>query len=665
MHFTSRPFVAAARAVLVAALTAPLVAAAAPEARVIVAFKPDAAALRGEVRPLAVRGAVPLPRASVLQTRADRLAAQAGEPLIAGRALTERWQVVRGRGPDSAALAARLAAHPDVAWAVPDQRRRAFTAPNDPLFAASDTRARGPAVGQWYLRAPDSTLRSAANVEAAWARRPEAGAGIVIAVIDTGVRPDHPDLQGRLLPGIDTIDDLTTANDGDGPDGDASDPGDWITSAEDRSGPLAGCGASSSSWHGTQVSTIAGASTNDTVGMAGAAWGARILPVRVLGKCGGYDSDIIAGMLWAAGLESVAGIVNAHPARVLNLSLGGGGTCNDAYRDAVARINAAGAVVVAAAGNDAGRAVGTPANCPGVIGVGGLRHAGTKVGFSDLGPEVAISAPGGNCVFDPDPNICTYPIVGGTDTGAQRPESSTWTDSIDYGVGTSFASPIVAGVTALMLSGRPALTAAEVKTALQASARPFPQDGASNLPLSADPVPVCRAPDGSDQVQCYCLTGLCGAGMLDGDAAVAASDAAFPRVAVLTASPTAGTTVQIDASGSLVAVGRSVRSYAWSITAGGGIVSGFSAGASSAAASLTPSGAGTFTVQVLITDDLGGTSVGTTTVTVAAANSGGSGGSGGSGSGGSGGGAMGAGWLAALALAALGLRAGPGGRPRR
>lgn len=639
-------------------LAAPLLALAAPEARVIVAFKPEAAVLRGEARPLsAARGAETAASRSLrLQRRADALSFQAGSPLAAGRALTERWQVMRASGIDSAALAARLATHPDVAWAVPDQRRRALMAPNDPLFPASDTRPRGPAVGQWYLRAPDSTLRSAANVEAAWARRPEAGAGIVIAVIDTGVRPDHPDLQGRLLPGIDTIGDVVTANDGDGPDGDASDPGDWITSAEDRSGPLAGCGVSSSSWHGTQVSTIAGALTNDGAGMAGTAWGARILPVRVLGKCGGYDSDIIAGMLWAAGLEPVADLTNANPARVLNLSLGGGGSCSEAYREAVARINAAGAVVVAAAGNGAGRSVGVPANCPGVIGVGGLRHAGSKVGFSDLGPEVTISAPGGNCVFDPDPNVCTYPIVGGTDTGAQRPESSTWTDSIDYGVGTSFASPIVAGVTALMLSGRPALTAAEVKSALQVSARPFPQDGATNLPLSAEPVPLCRAPDGSEQVQCYCQVGLCGAGMLDAAAAVSASDGAFPRIAVLTASPTAGSTVQLDASASLAALGRSVRSYAWTITAGGGIVSGFSAGADTAAASLTPTGAGSFTVQVQVTDDQGGTSFGTTTVTVAASASGGGGGGGSAGSGGSGGGAMGAGWLALLALAAWALR---------
>lgn len=636
-------------------LAAPLLALAAPEARVIVAFKPEAAVLRGEAKPLSAARASEsaASRSLRLQRRADALSSQAGSPLAAGRALSERWQVMRASGIDSTVLAARLAAHPDVAWAVPDQRRRAYTAPNDPLYAASDSRPRGPAVGQWYLRAPDSTLRSAANVEAAWARRPEAGAGIVIAILDTGVRPDHPDLQGRLLPGIDTIDDLPTANDGDGADGDASDPGDWITSAEDASGPLAGCGVSSSSWHGTQVSTIAGALTNDGAGMAGTAWGARILPVRVLGKCGGYDSDIIAGMLWAAGLETVAGIANGNPARVLNLSLGGGGSCSQAYRDVVARINAAGAVVVAAAGNDAGRAVGSPANCPGVIGVGGLRHAGTKVGFSDLGPEVTISAPGGNCVFDPDPNVCTYPIVGGSNTGAQRPESSTWTDSIDYGVGTSFASPIVAGVTALMLSGRPALTAAEVKSALQVSARPFPQDGASNLPLSADPVPLCRAPNGSEQVQCYCQVGLCGAGMLDADAAVAASDGAFPRIVVLTAAPTAGATVQLDASGSLVAQGRTVRSYAWTITAGGGIVSGFSAGASAAAASLTPTGAGSFTVQVQVTDDLGGTSFGSTTVTVAAS---GSGGGGGGGSGGSGGGAMGAGWLALLALAAFALR---------
>lgn len=639
------------RTLVAAALAAPLMLLAAPQARVIVAFKPEAAVLRGEAQALSSESAAR--RAVRLQRRADALTPQAGRALTAGRAVAGRWQVMQAEGLDSAALAARLAAHPDVAWAVPDRRRRALALPNDPLYAAvTSGRPQGPDAGQWYLRAPDASVRSAANVEAAWDRA--TGSGVVVAIIDTGVRPEHPDLLGRLLPGIDTIDEIATANDGDGPDGDASDPGDWVTAGEARSGALAGCTTGNSSWHGTQVATIAGASTNDSLGMAGTAHGARILPVRVLGKCGGYDSDIIAGMLWAAGLEPVAGIVNAHPARVLNMSLGGSGVCEASYVAAVQRINAAGAVVVAAAGNDAGQAVGTPANCPGVIGVGGLRHAGTKVGFSDLGPEIALSAPGGNCVFDNDLQPCTYPILAGSNSGTQQPGLSVWTDSTDYGVGTSFSSPIVAGAAALVLSRRPQLTPAEVRAVLQSTVRPFPTDGATNLPLDDAPVPVCRPPDGSEQLQCYCTSALCGTGMLDAAAAVLGSEKAFARIVQQTAVAQAGAELMFDAGGSLAALGRTVTGYAWRVTDGGGIVNGFLTAANVPQVSVLPSAAGSFTLELTVTDDLGATAVSRSTVTVASAG-GGSGGSGGS-TGGSGGGASHPAWLLALWGAAAALR---------
>jgi serine protease len=641
---------AAAAALLLGAVT--VAQAAGPQGRVIVAFKPDAAILRAETR--ATLAQTEANRSVRLQRRADALSALAGLPLATGRAITPRWQVVRADGLDSDALAQRIAAHPDVAWAQPDRRRRAFAVPNDPLYPRS-ARPFGPTAGQWYLQPPDAEIPSATNAQAAWDLRPAAGEGVVIAVIDTGVRPEHPDLAGRLLPGIDTIDELSTSNDGDGPDADASDPGDWVTAAEGRSGPLAGCDESPSSWHGTQVSTIAGARTNDNNGMAGTAYGARILPVRVLGKCGGYDSDIVAGMLWAAGLETVAGIVNANPARVLNMSLGGGGSCEPAYVEAVQRINAAGAVVIAAAGNTAGRAVGSPANCPGVIAVAGLRHVGAKVGFSDLGPQIAISAPGGNCVFDDPGEPCRFPILAGIDRGTQGPISATWSDSTDYSVGTSFAAPIVSGTAAIVLAGRPALAPDELRRALQAGARPFPQDGASNEPISSDPVPACVAPGNVDQFQCYCSTALCGAGMLDAPGAVLASEAAFARIDLLTAAPTAGSAVSLDGGSSLPAVGRSVQSYTWSVVNGGGIVNGFSSATDAAVATVSPTAAGSFTVQLQLTDDQGNTSVQQLLVNVAAATgtptppTSGGGGS-------SGGGAMGGAWLLMLMLAGAGLK---------
>lgn len=150
---------------------------------------------------------------------------------------------------------------------------------------------------------------------------------IVVAVIDTGIC-NHADLAGRYLPGYDFVSDVLVANDGGGRDGDASDPGDWITAAEDGSGYFAGCGASDSSWHGTHVAGTIGAASNNNFGVAGINWVSKILPVRVLGKCGGNTSDIIDGMRWAAGL-TVAGVpANPYPAKVLNMSLGGSGACD-------------------------------------------------------------------------------------------------------------------------------------------------------------------------------------------------------------------------------------------------------------------------------------------------------------------------------------------------
>ncbi len=307
----------------------------------------------------------------------------------------------------------------------------------------------------------------------------------------------------------------------------------WTKSGQ-VGGPFEDCSAAAedSSWHGTQISGLIGALTNNGLGMASVGRQVRVLPVRALGKCGGFDSDIIAAHALGGGLP-VAGVpVNPNPARVLNLSLGGDGACGAAYRDALTEINARGAAVVAAAGNSAGHAVTTPANCPGVIAVGGLRHVGTKVGFSDLGPEVALSAPAGNCVdigFD-DP--CRYPILTTSNAGATAPLAhaaggSIYTDSFEPSVGTSFAAPLVAGTAALMLSAQPALTPSAVRTLAAGHGATVSDPRAATTEMahrcrnalrrsSAASTPV-------DQLQCYCTTATCGAGMLDAGAAVAAA----------------------------------------------------------------------------------------------------------------------------------------------
>lgn len=490
-------------------------------ARVIVRLKRDSA-LRSRHRLLATASASEARGA--VTARANSLGARLGMSLRAGRALNTHTQVVTASGISGAALAARLAAEADVEYAVVDQRRTHFTALNDPLYAQGPPisgSTGGPAVGQWYLRAPAGEIASSINAIDAWAVT-TGSSNIVVAVLDTGVRAEHPDLAGRLLAGYDIISNAMTANDDSGRDADPSDPGDWVTSHESSgSSQLRGCTVEDSSWHGTKTASLIGAASNNGVGMAGVAWGVSLLPVRVIGKCGGFDSDIIAGMRWAAGLPVPGVPTNTTPARVINMSLGGNGACSAAYLDVIDAISTKQdpAVIVASAGNSLGHAVRAPANCPGVIGVAALRHTGTKVGYSNLGPEISISAPGGNCV-NAGSAACLYPILAATNTGITTPLASSYTDSFNYSVGTSFSAPLVAGAAALMLSVNPSLTPAEIKSALQSSARAFPSGSAGGF-TQTGAIAACRAPDSSDQLECFCTTSTCGAGMLDVAAAVA------------------------------------------------------------------------------------------------------------------------------------------------
>ena len=504
----------------------------------------------------------------------------------------------------------------------------------------------------------------ASNAEPAWDVT-TGSSSIVVAVLDTGVRFDHPDLKtvangGNLLPGYDMIADVDTANDRTGRDADASDPGDWINQADVNSGRYAPCTSADiadSSWHGTQVAGLIGALTNNAVGMASVGRNVRVLPVRVLGKCGGFDSDIIAGMLWAAGLSTGDPNVPANPAanraKVINMSLGGQGPCTQPYQDAVTALTAAGVTVVASAGNGTGHAVNSPANCVGVIGVTGLRHVGTKVGFSDLGPEVSLSAPGGNCVNEGANDPCLYPVLTTSNSGSTVPAASIYTDQFNISIGTSFSAPLVAGSAALVLAAKSTLSPAEVRTVLRATARPFPTTGADNGSIPG-PVPVCHAPDLTDQLQCYCTTNTCGAGMLDVGAAlqsVLASAGIVANITVSTSNPVVGTPIGFSAAATALAPGNAgVGTYAWSIVDSGGIVSGFNGATDGPNASLTPNKAGGTIIVRLTVTDLAGQHSSTTARSVSvpapppatATNSGS-------------GGALSAGWLALLLGAVLAL----------
>ncbi len=542
---------------------------------------------------------------------ASAMGARLGVVLKDGRSISPNSQVLTASGMSSQVLADKLAADSDVEWAVVDQRR--FTlgvnTPNDPLYADNQTTTT-PVAGQWYLRAPTSSIKSAIDVETAWSVT-QGNSNLVVAVLDTGIDKTHPDLASKLVAGYDFITDTTIANDGDGRDSDPSDPGDWVTSTEAASGTLKDCTVQDSSWHGTQTASLIGAATNNGIGMAGVAPNVKLMPVRVLGKCGGYDSDIQAGMRWAAGLSGTGIPAPATPAKVLNMSLGGTGSCNVGYLSAVSDVTAAGVVVVAAAGND-GLAIGTPANCPGVISVVGLRHSGTKVGFSDLGTAATIAAPGGNCVNNT--GTCVYPIITATNSGTTVPGAHSYTTGgADYAAGTSFSAPLVAGTAALMVSANPALTPSQVTSLIRSSASPFP--GAETG------VSACRTPDSTPQTgECYCTVFTCGAGMLNAGAAVNAAQA-MPPTPVVTASATtvlAGETITLDGSTSTVTAGRSVASYLWQITSGSGLAS-FSASTTSATTTLLTSGAGTVTVQLTVTDSSGRSATTTKSFTVAAA----------------------------------------------
>ncbi|WP_341890149.1 S8 family serine peptidase [Variovorax sp. YR752] len=624
-------------------------------ARVIVKYKSDSTLLRKQILAAGERQAA----------QAQALGARVGLPLRAGQGISERSQVVFATGMTSEALAARLAGEKDVEYAVPDRRKKRAAAPNDPLYdtaGAPGATSGGPVAGQWYLRAPSGSVRSAINAEAAWDIT-TGRSSVVVAVLDTGVRFDHPDLAGKLLPGYDFVDvdrDLNanpipgsflTAKDGDGYDDDPSDQGDGVTDAEanDVGGLFEGCPAEFSSWHGTQVSGIIGAATNNGTGMAGVGRKVRVLPVRVLAKCGGWDSDILAGMRWAAGL-TVNNIANPNPAKVLNLSLGGGTTCTRAYRDVVSEINALGVVIVASAGNGNGHAVSEPASCDGVIGVGGLRHEGNKVGYSDIGPELTISAPAGNCVNELASQPCLYPILTTSNRGDFDPVlhtggGSIYTDAFNVTVGTSFSAPLVAGTAALMFSVNSTLPPAEVRRLLMASARDFP---------ALAGLDACVAPNGAEQLDCNCTTSTCGAGMLDTASAVTAAKGPLVRIGATPSQPVAGSALTLTSSQTVLISGRSVASYRWTLVDGGGIVTALSS-TTGATASATPSGSGIFVVSLTVTDNTGASDAQTVEVSVDPASGGGGGGSGG--------GALGLGWLAALLAAAVALARRP--RPAR
>ncbi|MGH8178248.1 MAG: S8 family peptidase, partial [Steroidobacter sp.] len=287
------------------------------------------------------------------------------------------------------------------------------------------------------------------------------GSGVTVGVIDTGYRP-HADLAANIVGGYDFIADTATANDGGGRDSNAQDPGDWNTAGQ--CGPLVP--ARNSSWHGTHVAGTIAAVTNNSNGVAGVAFGARVVPLRVLGRCGGFTSDIADAIIWGSG-GSVSGVpANANPARVLNLSLGGSGSCGTTTQTAINSARSRGTAVVVAAGNSNQNASNfTPANCSGVITIAAVARNGGKAPYSNFGAIVDVAAPGGNTASG-----AANGVLSTLNTGTTTPGS----DSYAFYQGTSMAAPHTAGVVALMLSRNSALTPDDLETRLRNSTRSFP-----------------------------------------------------------------------------------------------------------------------------------------------------------------------------------------------
>ena len=373
------------------------------------------------------------------------------------------------------AMASLLQTDAAVQYADPVRRATAKLVPNDPKYPQ-----------QWSLSDPVGGV----DAPAGWDLQ-TGNVSTVVAVIDTGIT-QHPELAGRVLPGYDFISDPASANDGNGRDNDASDPGDATSDGECGDGVP----GEPSSWHGTFVSGIIAANTNNGVGIAGLNWNANILPVRVLGKCGGTFDDIAAGILWAAGVAVAGAPANPNPARVMNLSLGGATPCPQTLQDAINLALAQGAVIAVAAGNESGNASDSaPANCSGVITVGANTRTGDRASYSNFGLRVDVSAPGG------DGGDVSSLILSLSNDGASSPGNPAY----EIAAGTSAAAPHVAGVASLMLARNPNLTPGHVLDIISGTARLF----AGGATCGVSP--------------------LCGSGLLDAGLAIAST---FPASTV-------------------------------------------------------------------------------------------------------------------------------------
>ena len=352
---------------------------------------------------------------------------------------------------------------------------------------------------QWYLDGDYGI-----NASKAW-KISKGSPSVVVAVLDTGIT-EHPDLAANIVTGYDFISDPANARDGNGRDANPADPGDYITSG------------APSSWHGTHVSGIIAAESNE-IGITGIAPNVKISPVRVLGIRGGSESDIAAGINWAIGVKLSGIPANPNPAKVVNLSIGSSSfsTCysNSPTQLAIDESKKRNVTLVTAACNDDQLATNSyPGNCYGNITIGATGITGDRSYYSnysgysrlqDIYIGVDISAPGGD-------DLVGYNEIASGLIWSTLNDGKTTVGRATYGgeQGTSMASPIAAGVVALMYSVRPTITYTKVWEILSSTASPFNADSDCEYQMIDTPLN-----DGSTLT-----TGLCGIGIIDANAAL-------------------------------------------------------------------------------------------------------------------------------------------------
>jgi len=396
----------------------------------------------------------------------------------------------------------------DVATVEPDVIATISEVPNDPRYN-----------DQWHYGVPGTNGYYGMNATSAWDSGAR-GAGAVVSVLDTGIVP-HPDLgytaatasynTNKIAGQYDFISDAGMAGDGNGRDASARDEGDGNSAT-----------GSQSSWHGTHVAGTIAAYTNNGVGVAGVAGDARMLIARVLGRGGGYSSDIADAMRWSAQIPVVGVPLAPVRAHVISMSLGGGAPwngssyyCPTAYADVITAAKAKGTMVVVAAGNSNTNAQEfTPANCSGAVTVASTGPTGKRAYYSNYGTVVDIAAPGGDASYSSGylsaGRVLSTWYTSPYTIPATNPELSAGYGNMQ---GTSMATPHVAGVAALLyglLPGASVDTITAYMTTL-ANVTTFPTDSSAN--------------------NCT-IAGKCGTGIIDAGKAVLAALAIAPTMTV-------------------------------------------------------------------------------------------------------------------------------------